>query len=342
MTKLLKYLCIVLCFIYNISSQAQNCDPLIQMDNAITYTEGNGFISNNLLVEASIPRYLIRFKQKNVTTFANGDFTNNPPSSARFKLLIDGNEVLFTNAVGNEVPVASIYTTFDNTNWEDVFLVYDKPIGITEIDVEIIVEALDDEFEPDYIHIGLLNDIEYKLEMKELIFYEEGDCEFPPILTERDNSSFAPYPNKSYVISAWVKENTSTPVTTYTSSINISFLDDVATFAFAPTGAIIDGWQRIEGTFTIPNNATAINIALNNSAPSGTTYYDDIRLHQTDGNMKSFVYDPETQRLMAELDENNYATLYEYDNEGGLVRVKKETEKGIYTIQETRSSNTKN
>jgi hypothetical protein len=44
---------------------------------------------------------------------------------------------------------------------------------------------------------------------------------------------------------------------------------------------------------------------------------------------------------MAELDENNYATFYEYDLEGGLVRVKKETEKGVYTIQETRSNSPK-
>jgi hypothetical protein len=39
--------------------------------------------------------------------------------------------------------------------------------------------------------------------------------------------------------------------------------------------------------------------------------------------MKSFVYDPETFKLMSELDDNNYATFYEYDNEGGLVRIKR-------------------
>jgi hypothetical protein len=41
---------------------------------------------------------------------------------------------------------------------------------------------------------------------------------------------------------------------------------------------------------------------------------------------------------MAELDENNFATFYEYDDEGSLVRVKKETERGIMTIKENRSS----
>ena len=54
--------------------------------------------------------------------------------------------------------------------------------------------------------------------------------------------------------------------------------------------------------------------------------------------MKSFVYNTVNLRLMAELDENNYATFYEYDDDGTLIRVKKETERGIMTIQETRSA----
>ncbi|MNT78232.1 hypothetical protein D3C72_2174470 [compost metagenome] len=54
--------------------------------------------------------------------------------------------------------------------------------------------------------------------------------------------------------------------------------------------------------------------------------------------MKSFVYDPLTLRLFAQLDENNYATFYEYDAEGKLVRTKKETDKGILTLSESRMS----
>ena len=42
--------------------------------------------------------------------------------------------------------------------------------------------------------------------------------------------------------------------------------------------------------------------------------------------------------LMAELDENNYATFFEYDDDGTLIRLKKETERGIMTIKETRSA----
>ena len=57
--------------------------------------------------------------------------------------------------------------------------------------------------------------------------------------------------------------------------------------------------------------------------------------------MKSYVNDPETFWLTAELDDNNYATFYEYDKEGKLIRIKKETSRGIVTIKENRSSNPK-
>jgi hypothetical protein len=54
--------------------------------------------------------------------------------------------------------------------------------------------------------------------------------------------------------------------------------------------------------------------------------------------MKSYIYNATNLRLMAELDENNYATFYEYDDDGTLIRVKKETERGIMTIKESRSA----
>ncbi len=120
--------------------------------------------------------------------------------------------------------------------------------------------------------------------------------------------------------------------------------DGVDEMLFEPRGAVIDGWQRVQGNFSIPANAAYMKIQLQNNssgAAASNAYFDDVRVLPFDSNMKSFVYDPITQRLMAELDENNYATFYEYDTEGGLVRVKKETVRGVYTIQETRSGNSK-
>ncbi|WP_269237355.1 hypothetical protein [Flavobacterium flavigenum] len=152
-----------------------------------------------------------------------------------------------------------------------------------------------------------------------------------------------------YIVSGWVKEtHTVLPVTYANSSIVVSVNNPavIKTINCVPSGAIIDGWQRIIGILEIPPitldyyNAT-IKIDLNCSGNTTSCYFDDIRFYPYEGSLKSFVYDEDTQKLMAELDENNYATFYEYDLEGGLIRIKKETEKGIYTIQETRSSTAK-
>lgn len=158
------------------------------------------------------------------------------------------------------------------------------------------------------------------------------------------NTSFAPLPGEKYVLSAWVKDDTTSQPDNYTGKISIKNIGGATTenFPFSAKGPIIDGWQRIIGEFILQETTTSMEIQLisaNNGA--NVSYFDDIRVFPYNGNLKSFVYDPVTQRLMAELDENNYATLYEYDKEGGLVRVKKETERGIYTIQETRSGNSK-
>lgn len=164
-------------------------------------------------------------------------------------------------------------------------------------------------------------------------------------------ASFNLIKNEKYLVSAWVKEdNPATPQEQFKnfdkSCVIISFNDVAGTpiatsQKFYATGEIIDGWQRIIGEFIVPNNVDDMKLELLNENTDKTAYFDDIRVLPSKGNMKSFVYDQTTQRLMAELDENNYSTFYEYDLEGGLVRIKKETEKGVFTIQETRSGNTK-
>lgn len=174
------------------------------------------------------------------------------------------------------------------------------------------------------------------------IFGQQNILDFP-------NNSFMPEPGK-YVVSGWVKEDFIKQQITYSeSNITIGISSNNATpfysETFKPSGAIIDGWQRIVGIVTIPatnpQNNPKLEVKLNCTSTTADCYFDDIRFFPYSGNLKSFVYDEDTQKLMAELDENNYATFYEYDLEGGLVRVKKETEKGVYTIQETRSNSSK-
>lgn len=142
---------------------------------------------------------------------------------------------------------------------------------------------------------------------------------------------FSPIPGKKYVLSFWVNDANPRDATT---NVQATF-NGTALLSNLSKWPIVEGWKRIETVFTIPSVATSFSLNLQSS---GTVYFDDIRIHPFDAQMKSFAYDPSSQRLMAELDENNFATLYEYDDEGILIRVKKETERGIMTIKETRSS----
>jgi hypothetical protein len=148
---------------------------------------------------------------------------------------------------------------------------------------------------------------------------------------------FSPVPGKRMLISAWVKETGDTTMQpTYTQNrIRVVFGNTALTFN--PSGSIIEGWQRYEGVFNIPDTATRIDISLQTTG-TNTAYFDDLRIHPFNANMKSFAFHPVNLRLMAELDENNYATLYEYDDDGTLIRLKKETQRGVKTIKETRSA----
>jgi hypothetical protein len=152
--------------------------------------------------------------------------------------------------------------------------------------------------------------------------------------------TFSPVQGDHLIVSGWVRIDA-------TDCNSIPAIDNVINASFDAggsnpvtlqrTGTRIEGWQRYEGEVTVPVNATTMTISI--TAPStNNIFLDDIRVQPFNSSMKGFVYNPVNLRLMAELDENNYATFYEYDDDGTLVRVKKETEQGIKTVQETRSA----
>lgn len=185
-----------------------------------------------------------------------------------------------------------------------------------------------------------------------------------PVEVCDDCVGFRPNPGEPYIISAWVKQERKDQVINYKASpvgaflgiklkfykinedgsINESYTDSYLTTINCEIvqGEMIEGWQRIFKQFKMPKPSYpyVIRIELQNEDNAKPAFFDDIRIHPVDSNLKSFVYDAETNKLMVELDENNFGTFYEYDKEGGLIRVKKETSKGIKTIQETRQSNT--
>ena len=150
----------------------------------------------------------------------------------------------------------------------------------------------------------------------------------------------APIRGTKAVVTAWVKiagDNTNTASTAGMAPVKVQYPGVTGSdVTLTPTGVRIEGWQRYEAVTDIPLTATGMQLAFQPGA--NNILVDDIRVHPFNANMKSFVYDPITLRLMAELDENNYATYYEYDDEGNLMRQKKETERGIMTIKETRQN----
>lgn len=160
------------------------------------------------------------------------------------------------------------------------------------------------------------------------------------------NPLFSIPKDKKMLFSGWVRETCgdttgSFPCKehTYThSQVQLSFAGYAGSnVILKPAGPIIDGWQRIEGSFVAPAGAESMSLSIVNSG-TGKLYLDDIRIHPYNANMRSYVYDPVNLRLVAELDENNYGSFYEYDEEGLLIRTKVETREGIKTVTETRTS----
>ncbi len=153
-------------------------------------------------------------------------------------------------------------------------------------------------------------------------------------------------PGKKMLFSGWVHESCGDPthgvsckLNTYThNQVQLSFgTNNPNNVTLNPTGSIIDGWQKYEGAFIVPATATGMTMNLVNSG-SSPVYFDDIRIQPFNADMKTYVYDPINLHLLGELDANNYATMYEYDEEGNLVRTKIETREGVKTVTESRSA----
>lgn len=146
---------------------------------------------------------------------------------------------------------------------------------------------------------------------------------------------FAIKPGEDYFLSTWVHENTRVyPFTA--SEVTLEYLDAsntvIGSETFTPDGAVIDGWQKIEGRYTFPADARALRIKLNTLG--NESYFDDFRIHPYLAGMTTTVYDQKNLLPIAQHDGYNYTTFYNYDENLQLVRVRVETVEGIKTISE--------
>ncbi len=141
--------------------------------------------------------------------------------------------------------------------------------------------------------------------------------------------SFSPEAEKEYYFSVWL----------HCKNNDLSSFSDIAEVeingeTFYSSGVIIDGWQQVSGKFR--QRGSLFLLQLKNSSAQ-TIWFDDIKIQPFNSNMEAYIYTNDYYRLVAKLDEQNYASFYEYDAEGKLERTKKETEQGVYTIQEIRT-----
>lgn len=127
--------------------------------------------------------------------------------------------------------------------------------------------------------------------------------------------------DQKFTCEVWVKQNSGS-ITAPSISIN-----GMPT-SLSMVSNTIDGWTLYRSNVKVSDN-----VDVTFTFPGGQ-YYDDLRVYPSAANMKAYVYHPFKSHLMAVLDENNYATYYEYNSRNQLVRLKKETEKGIITMTE--------
>jgi hypothetical protein len=156
------------------------------------------------------------------------------------------------------------------------------------------------------------------------------------VLTDLYPRGFSPDSSK-YVFSVWVKDGLPA-----SNNVAINLKVNDSTIALTRK-ATVEGWGLVEGEIDMKklmNAGSMMTVVL--TAPGSNTLIDDLRIFPFDGLVKSYAYDDKTLKVMAVLDENNFATFYEYDDEGTLIRVKKETDRGIMTIQENRSAYRRN
>jgi len=155
---------------------------------------------------------------------------------------------------------------------------------------------------------------------------------------------FSPIENKRYLLSLWVQDgspNSNNISNNFSVSLNGQSIFSQGSINNNSSNKLIvpvvEGWKLLEIPFTVPSNtANTGYFTLDISSGGSNIYVDDFRIHPFDAQMNGYVYDYLNMRLLSQIDENNFATFYEYDDEGTPIRVKKETEKGIVTLKENR------
>lgn len=147
--------------------------------------------------------------------------------------------------------------------------------------------------------------------------------------------AFSVIENKAYILSFWARDGQVT-VGSGTYETNPSIYQGSNVISSVNINSVsVDGWRKYELEFT-PVDTNHINVKFSSNNGS-LVVVDDIRVHPFQSSMETYIYDPHNYRYLAELDGQNMATFYTYDQEGKLTQVKKETTRGVQTLKSTQA-----
>ena len=166
----------------------------------------------------------------------------------------------------------------------------------------------------------------------------QGACkvDIPSMATSYPNpvSELSFNKHKTYVLSFWAKDGELPSGTgNYGTRVEIKQGSTLLTNENLQS-ITVDGWKKYEYVYKGISDAD-ITISFLSEQGSDVVLIDDVRIHPFNASMATYVYDPINYRYIASLDGQNLATLYSYDQEGKLTQIKKETSKGIQTLQQS-------
>lgn len=151
--------------------------------------------------------------------------------------------------------------------------------------------------------------------------------------------TFAPDVGEDYVLGYWVYQPDASPFEDYPTMVEVTVDGQKLALSGEIHAPPVEGWQRVEATFTIAASVSPgaeIEVSVTNPGV-GTGYIDDLRIAPFDAAVGTHVYDTRRGGLVAQLDGNNYASVFQYASNGALARVLQETERGFETLQESRT-----
>ncbi len=149
---------------------------------------------------------------------------------------------------------------------------------------------------------------------------------------------------RTYVAKVWVHS-----LSPATAALTIQLNGTVSGAAYAvtktvarnnPANITVGNWVLMSTEIDVPDNFNVslthnMLVSLSNTNSTSKAYFDDFAVHPKDAVMTGNVYNEKTGALVAQLDNDNFATLYNYDNALRITTTYKEYSGGVKLISES-------